>query len=120
VLGVALAPDQIEFCRERAKAAGVSDRVKFELMGLPRHRGEFDRITSVGLLEHVGTPQYPAFYEHTFKLLKPDGVYVLALLRPRPRAWGDRRLDAQIHLPGRLYPCPVRARHRKREGPAGK
>ncbi len=32
VLGVALAPDQIEFCRERAAAAGVADRVKFELM----------------------------------------------------------------------------------------
>ena len=32
VLGVALAPDQIEFSRERAAEAGVSDRVKFELM----------------------------------------------------------------------------------------
>jgi cyclopropane-fatty-acyl-phospholipid synthase len=74
VLGVALAPDQIEFCRERAKAAGVSDRVKFELMDYRDVKGQFDRITSVGLLEHVGTPQYPVFYQHTFKLLKPDGV----------------------------------------------
>lgn len=74
VLGVALAPDQIEFCRERAKAEGVADRVKFELMDYRDVEGQFDRITSVGLLEHVGTPQYPAFYEHTFKLLKPDGV----------------------------------------------
>jgi cyclopropane-fatty-acyl-phospholipid synthase len=74
VLGVALAPDQIEFCRERAAAAGVSDRVRFELMDYREVTGEFDRITSVGLLEHVGTPQYPAFYEHTFKLLKADGV----------------------------------------------
>ena len=74
VLGVALAPDQIEFCRQRAAAAGVSDRVKFELMDYRDVQGQFDRITSVGLLEHVGTPQYPAFYEHTFRLLKPDGV----------------------------------------------
>jgi len=74
VLGVALAPDQIEFCRERAAAAGVSDRVKFELMDYRAVEGEFDRITSVGLLEHVGTPQYPDFFAHTFKLLKPDGV----------------------------------------------
>lgn len=74
VLGVALAPDQIEFCRERAAEAGVSDRVKFELMDYRDVDGQFDRITSVGLLEHVGTPQYPAFYEHTFKLLKDDGV----------------------------------------------
>ena len=74
VLGVALAPDQIEFCKERAEAAGVADRVKFELMDYRDVEGEFDRITSVGLLEHVGKPQYPAFYGHTFKLLKPGGV----------------------------------------------
>jgi cyclopropane-fatty-acyl-phospholipid synthase len=74
VLGVALAPDQIEFCNERAKAAGVADRVKFKLMDYRDVDGQFDRITSVGLLEHVGTPQYPAFYTHTYKLLKPGGV----------------------------------------------
>ncbi len=74
VLGVALAPDQIEFCRERAAAAGVSDRVKFELMDYRDVEGQFDRITSVGLLEHVGTPQYPAFFQHTHRLLKADGV----------------------------------------------
>ncbi|MBO9603208.1 MAG: class I SAM-dependent methyltransferase [Novosphingobium sp.] len=74
VLGVALAPDQIEFCQERAREAGVADRVKFRLMDYRDVEGQFDRITSVGLLEHVGTPQYPAFYEHTYKMLKPDGV----------------------------------------------
>ena len=74
VLGVALAPDQIEFCRERAAQAGVSDRVKFELMDYRDVEGKFDRITSVGLLEHVGTPQYPDFFQHTYKLLKSDGV----------------------------------------------
>lgn len=74
VLGVALAPDQIEFCRERAAAEGVSDHVKFELMDYRDVEGQFDRITSVGLLEHVGTPQYPSFFEHTFRLLKRDGV----------------------------------------------
>jgi cyclopropane-fatty-acyl-phospholipid synthase len=76
VLGVALAPDQIAFCRERAKAAGVADKVKFKLMDYRDVEGEasFDRISSVGLLEHVGTPHYPQFFEHTARLLKPDGV----------------------------------------------
>ncbi len=74
VLGVALAEDQIAFCRERAEAEGVADKVKFELMDYRDVEGEFDRISSVGLLEHVGTPHYPQFFEHTHKLLKPDGV----------------------------------------------
>lgn len=74
VLGVALAPDQIAFCKERAKAAGVDDKVKFALMDYRDVEGQFDRISSVGLLEHVGTPHYPQFFAHTNKLLKPDGV----------------------------------------------
>jgi cyclopropane-fatty-acyl-phospholipid synthase len=74
VLGVALAPDQIAFCKERAEEAGVADRVKFELMDYRDVEGEFDRITSVGLIEHLGRPSYPGFYAHTFRLLKPDGI----------------------------------------------
>ncbi|MXO64916.1 methyltransferase domain-containing protein [Altererythrobacter endophyticus] len=76
VLGVALAPDQIAFCKERAKAEGVDDKVKFALMDYRDVEGQFDRISSVGLLEHVGTPHYPQFFEHTQRLLKPDGVMI--------------------------------------------
>jgi cyclopropane-fatty-acyl-phospholipid synthase len=74
VLGIALAPDQIEFSKERAAEAGVSDRVKFELMDYRDVQGQFDRITSVGLIEHLGTPHYPGFFKHMHRLLKPDGV----------------------------------------------
>jgi cyclopropane-fatty-acyl-phospholipid synthase len=74
VLGVALAPDQIAFCKERAEAEGVADKVKFELMDYRDVQGEFDRISAVGLLEHVGTPHYPQFFQHTNRLLKPQGV----------------------------------------------
>ena len=74
VTGVALAPDQIAFCNERAEAAGVADKVKFHLMDYRDVEGEFDRISSVGLLEHVGKPHYPVFMEHTHRLLKADGV----------------------------------------------
>ncbi|MBV9931482.1 MAG: class I SAM-dependent methyltransferase, partial [Alphaproteobacteria bacterium] len=74
VLGVALAPDQIAFCKERAEAEGVADRVKFELMDYRDVEGQFDRITSVGLIEHLGTPHYPGFFAKMHELLKPDGV----------------------------------------------
>ena len=74
VLGVALAEDQIAFCNERAAALGVADKVKFALMDYRSVEGTFDRISTVGLLEHVGTPHYPIFYQHTHRLLKPGGV----------------------------------------------
>jgi len=76
VLGVALAPDQIAFSNERAAAEGVADRVKFELKDYRDVEGQFDRITNIGLIEHLGTPHYPAFYKHMHRLLKDDGVMV--------------------------------------------
>jgi cyclopropane-fatty-acyl-phospholipid synthase len=76
VLGVALAPDQIAFCQERAKAQGVADKVRFELKDYREVQGPFDRIVSVGLIEHLGQPHYPGFFEHTRKLLADDGVMV--------------------------------------------
>jgi cyclopropane-fatty-acyl-phospholipid synthase len=74
VLGVALAPDQIAFCKERAEQEGVADRVKFELMDYRDVTGTFDRITSVGLIEHLGQPHHPGFFAKTHDLLKPDGI----------------------------------------------
>ena len=76
VLGVALAPDQVAFSNERAAELGVADKVKFELMDYRDVTGTFDRISSVGLLEHVGTIHYPQFFEHTNRLLAPDGVMI--------------------------------------------
>ncbi|HEX8215474.1 MAG TPA: cyclopropane-fatty-acyl-phospholipid synthase family protein [Allosphingosinicella sp.] len=76
VLGVALAPDQIQFSRERAAEAGVADRVKFELLDYRDVPGTFDRITNVGLIEHLGTPHYPGFFAKCHDLLKPDGIMV--------------------------------------------
>jgi cyclopropane-fatty-acyl-phospholipid synthase len=74
VLGVALATDQVEFSRERAAEAGVSDRVKFEVMDYRDVPGTFDRITNVGLIEHLGTPHYPGFFAKCRELLTPDGM----------------------------------------------
>ena len=76
VLGVALAPDQIAFSNERAAAAGVADRVRFELLDYRDVQGPFDRIVNVGLIEHLGTPHYPGFFAHCRELLAPDGVMV--------------------------------------------
>lgn len=105
VLGVALAPDQIAFCRERAEKAGVADRVKFELLDYREVEGEFDRIVSVGMLEHVGKPQFPVFYRQTAKLLKRDGVMLLHTIG---RAKGPGTTDAWTRkyiFPGGYIPA---------------
>ena len=74
VLGVSLAPDQVRFANERAAAAGVADKVRFELLDYRDVRGQFDRITSVGMIEHVGAPHLPEYFAKTVDLLDPDGI----------------------------------------------
>ena len=49
-VGIDLDPKLIAEATENAKAAGVSDRVKFELKDYRDVEGQFDRITSVGLI----------------------------------------------------------------------
>ena len=74
VLGVSLAPDQVRFANERAAAAGVADKVKFELIDYRDVTGTFDRITSIGMLEHVGARAYGEYFGKTRELLADDGV----------------------------------------------
>ena len=74
VLGVSLAPDQIAFAQERAAQMGVADKVKFELIDYRDVQGQFDRITSVGMVEHVGKPHLQEYFTKTNALLNDDGV----------------------------------------------
>jgi cyclopropane-fatty-acyl-phospholipid synthase len=85
VLGVSLAPDQVKFANERAEAAGVADKVKFKLIDYRDVEGQFDRITSVGMLEHVGAPHFREYFAKTHQLLADDGIMLTHTIgRQRP------------------------------------
>lgn len=77
VLGITLSTEQLKIARERAAAAGVSDHVKFELIDYRNLEGSFDRIVSVGMFEHVGTPHFREFFRKCRNLLAEDGAMLL-------------------------------------------
>lgn len=77
VLGVTLSEEQLKIARERAAAAGVSDHVKFELIDYRNVEGQFDRIVSVGMFEHVGPPHFREFFAKCRNLLAEDGAMLL-------------------------------------------
>lgn len=77
VLGVTLSDNQLNLARRRAEEAGVSDHVRFELIDYRKLEGEFDRIVSVGMFEHVGAAHFEQFFGKCRDLLKPDGVMLL-------------------------------------------
>ena len=81
VLGITLSEEQLKKARERAEKEGVSDKVKFELIDYrnlaARDAGAFDRIVSVGMFEHVGTPQFRTFFRCCANLMTDNGVMLL-------------------------------------------
>jgi cyclopropane-fatty-acyl-phospholipid synthase len=77
VVGVTLSTEQHKVATERAKAAGLSEQVSFRLMDYRDVEGQFDRIVSVGMFEHVGAPHYRAYFKSVQELLAPDGVALI-------------------------------------------
>ncbi len=77
VLGVTLSKEQHALAQERARKAGVADRVRFELRDYRELDQKFDRLVSVGMFEHVGVPRYDEFFAHVNKLMPDNGVMLL-------------------------------------------
>ena len=73
-VGITLSDNQARLARERVARAGLSSQVEIRLQDYRDLTGEFDRITSVGMFEHVGLQQLPAYFEKIGALLAPDGV----------------------------------------------
>jgi cyclopropane-fatty-acyl-phospholipid synthase len=73
-IGVTLSERQAELARERVALAGLQDQVEVRLQDYRDVEGEFDRITSVGMFEHVGVQHLPEYFGRINKLLAPGGV----------------------------------------------
>jgi cyclopropane-fatty-acyl-phospholipid synthase len=105
VLGVTLSEHQLKIARQRAEAAGVSDRVKFELKDYRLLDESFDRIVSVGMFEHVGAKHYDEFFAQCRRLLKADGVMLLHTIgklgeiSKGPDPFTDKWIFPGYHLP---------------------
>lgn len=74
VTGVTLSQVQLQAARARAAALGLADRVEFRLQDYRAVPDRFDRVVSVGMMEHVGQPQYPTYFRKIHDILQPDGV----------------------------------------------
>ncbi len=77
VTGISLSKNQINYCKNKSKELSLDNQVSFELADYREIKGQYDRIYSVGMFEHVGKKFYKAFFESMNKLLKEDGIFLL-------------------------------------------
>jgi cyclopropane-fatty-acyl-phospholipid synthase len=73
-VGITLSENQAALARERVERAGLQQQVEIRLQDYRDLDGQFDRITSVGMFEHVGVQNLGQYFDHMVKLLAPDGV----------------------------------------------
>ncbi|GGE08516.1 replicative DNA helicase [Polymorphobacter glacialis] len=105
VLGITLSEEQLKYARDETERQGLSDHVKFELIDYRSLTGQFDRIVSVGMFEHVGLPHFKQYFETVERLLDVDGV---ALVHTIARADGPGATDpwtAKYIFPGGYSPA---------------
>ena len=83
--GVTLSPAQIEEGRRRVEEAGVGHLVTLELKPYEEMQGQFDKIASIGMYEHVGFKAHETYFSAVNRLLKPGGLYLHHAITRRGR-----------------------------------
>ncbi|PWL18517.1 SAM-dependent methyltransferase [Falsochrobactrum shanghaiense] len=74
--GVSLSEAQTELARQRIKDAGLEDKITIHVKSYTELEGEFDKISSIGMFEHVGNANYDIYFESVRRLLRPGGLYM--------------------------------------------
>ncbi|WP_422041202.1 class I SAM-dependent methyltransferase [Roseibium sp.] len=77
VTSLNVSPEQVKIAEERVKAAGVEDRVRFVLKDYREFEGQFDRIISVGMMEHVGIGHLDDYFGKIRECLTDRGYAVV-------------------------------------------
>lgn len=77
-LGITLSAAQADYARERIREAGVEDHCRVELRDYRDLAGHewFDKVVSVGMVEHVGEAKLPEYFSQAWNLLRPRGVFL--------------------------------------------
>ena len=77
VKGITLSENQARIARQNASDAGLSARVSFDICDYRHLTEKFDRVVSVGMLEHVGAYHLKEYFRTVRNLLGPDGVALI-------------------------------------------
>lgn len=102
-MGVTLSSEQLETVNKRIKKEGLEDLVEVQLTDYRQITGRtFDRIVSVGMIEHVGKEYLSEYFSVINKLLTEGGISLLHCITSL-RGGNDPWIDKYI-FPGGYIP----------------
>ncbi|MAY86606.1 MAG: SAM-dependent methyltransferase [Pseudooceanicola sp.] len=105
VVGVTLSENQLALGRARVTEQGLQSRIDLRLEDYRNLAEPFDRIVSVGMLEHVGLPHYGDYFSKVADLLSEDGIALIHTIgRTGPPAAQSEWINRYI-FPGGYVPA---------------
>lgn len=100
--GTTVSPEQHAYVEEKIAAAGLRDRVSVALEDWEATSGNYDKIASVSMLEHIPLARHATYFDHMRKLLGPRGLYLQQSVTRRgkadPRAFSQHRPEYRALL----------------------
>lgn len=104
--GITLSVRQYEEFKRRIQQEGLEDFLQVELMDyrdLPKSGKRYDRVVSVGMIEHVGRDNYQSFFDCVNDVLKEKGIFLLHFISALKEHSGDPWINKYI-FPGGMIP----------------
>lgn len=105
VTGITLSDNQLAAARRRAADSGLDDLVHFELRDYRKLNRPFDRIVSVGMLEHVGVADFDDYFHQIERLLSEDGVALIHAIGRIDGPGATNPFIAKYIFPGGYFPA---------------
>ena len=105
VTGITLSRGQLQLARQRAAAAGMEKRVQFRLCDYREVGETFDRVVSVGMLEHVGVGYLEEYFINVRDRLAPDGVALIHTISSKSPPGVTGPFIRKHIFPGGYAPC---------------
>lgn len=104
VVGITLSQEQCALAQARVEARGLQGRVDIRLQDYREiGRETFDRVVSIGMIEHVGESYLDTYMAHVAQCLRPAGIAVLHTMGKTQRApvtpWITKHVFPGMYLP---------------------
>ncbi len=101
-VGVTISHQQVKLAQEQATKAGLP--LEFLLEDYHDLTGQFDRVVSIGMFEHVGYKNYKAYFRKVRELLVDNGLFLLhtiggTLTSPNGDPWAEKYIFPNGMLP---------------------
>lgn len=105
-VGITLSQEQHKEFQKRIRDNGLEELLRVELMDyrdIEQMGIKFDRVVSVGMVEHVGRDNYQLFVDSISRVLKPGGLFLLHFISALKEHPGDPWVKKYI-FPGGVVP----------------